>query len=183
MAITYSALNAIDQAPLIKRYFKYPFLVRQDVLSTGASRCTDGNRVWKKEEDGWVEQPNDNMVYMPDIYADFIDYAKKGISYALLGVVAIDGETLYHLKKTHRDGEKRDHYFSTETGLFVMERRVFGAGKDIKRYFDYRTVEGVLIPHMFIVTSKAGLGQHHGGIIKDIELNIPLDDALFPSAQ
>jgi hypothetical protein len=154
-------------------------------LSAGTIKSTDGNRVWKKEEDIWVEQSstNDFMVYMPDIYSDFIDYQKKGIAYDFVGVEAIDGEMLYRLQKTYKDGEERDYYFSAETGLFVMERRIFYAGKDIKRYFDYREVKGILIPHMFIVTYKAGLGRHHGGILTDIELNIPLDDEFFPGLE
>jgi tetratricopeptide (TPR) repeat protein len=182
MVVTYADLNAINRAPFIRRYFQYPHLIRQDHLSAGTIKSTDGNKIWKNDEGVWVEQSNTNdvMIYMPDIYSDFIDYEKKGISYDFIGVEAIDGEILYHIRKTHEDGEKRDTFFSTETGLLVMERRIFFAGKDVKRYFDYRDVEGILMPHMFIVTYKAGLGQHHGGILTDIELNAPLEDGFFP---
>ena len=52
-------------------------------------------------------------------------------------------------------------------------------GKDIKSYWDFRRVEGILFPFLFIVTLDTGFGQVHGAIIKEIEINLPLDDSLF----
>ena len=86
---------------------------------------------------------------------------------------------MYRLLKTYQDGHTRDYYFSAESHLFVMERRDFGVGKDIKQYFDWREVQGILFPHLFVVTIKAGLGYSHGAIIKEIKINEPLDDSLF----
>ena len=179
MVITYAALDSIDQNSLITRYYKFPHFVRQENADTGISIATDGDKIWRISSGKWEELTDSNWVYVPDIYGDFIDYSSRGITYDLLGVEAIDRHIYYHLVKKHADGETRDYYFSAETGLFRMERRDFGVGKDIKSYWDYRHHEGILIPHLFVVILDAGFGQTHGGILKEIKINVPLEDSLF----
>ena len=53
----------------------------------------------------------------------------------------------------------------------------------ITRYEDYREVDGVLIPHVKRVELDFGSVQAHGAkqrmVIRTIELNAPIDDALF----
>ena len=176
MVITYAA---VDQDSLITRYYKYPHFVRQENADTGISIATDGEKVWQISSGKWKELKGSNWVYVPDIYGDFIDYDTRGITYDLQGIEAIDRHIYYHVVKKHADGEKRDYYFSAETGLFRMERRDFGVGKDIKSYWDYRRHEGILIPHLFVVILDVGFGQTHGGILKDIKINVPLEDSLF----
>jgi hypothetical protein len=177
--ITLRSLNSINKEPFIKRYYKYPCYMRQDLLMSSTSIVTNGKVVWKVTGEKWEKKPGHQAVHMPDIYDDFIDYSRRGITYHYVGIEAIDREILYRLEKRYKDGERRDFYFSAETGLLVLARRIFGAGKDIKRYFDYREVQGILIPHMFVVTSQAGLGGAHGGIINEIKFNESLDDSLF----
>jgi tetratricopeptide (TPR) repeat protein len=179
MVITYSGFDSIDQETLVTRYYKFPHFVRQDSAASGTSVTTDGEKVWRIAAGKWKELENSNWIYAPDIYGDFIGYDKKGITYDFLGVEAIDRHIYYHLIKKYKDGEARDYYFSAETGLFRMERRDFGVGKDIKSQWDYRRHEGILIPHLFVVILGVGFGQTHGGILKDIKINIPLEDSLF----
>ncbi|MEE9442079.1 MAG: tetratricopeptide repeat protein [candidate division Zixibacteria bacterium] len=177
--LTLTGLNAVNQEAAFFRYYKYPHFCRQTVVRSGNSNVTDGKKVWRVTSEGWKENPQSNFKYFPDIYGDFIDYKERGISYKLLGIEAIDSRVMYRLLKTHKDGHTREYYFSAESGLFVMERRDFGIGKDIKRHYDWREVEGILFPHMFVVTSKVGLGNSHGAIIKEIKINETLDDSLF----
>ena len=129
--------------------------------------------------EGWKEMPQSHFKYAPDIYGDFIEYEKKGISYHLIGIEAVDSQIMYRLLKTYENGHSIEYYFSAESHLFVMERRDFGIGKDMKQYFDWREVNGILFPHLFVVTNKIGLGQTHGAITKEIIINEPLDDSLF----
>jgi tetratricopeptide (TPR) repeat protein len=138
MVITYSAYDSIDQDSLITRYYKFPHFVRQENANTGVSIATDGDKVWRIVSGKWNELKGSNWVYVPDIYGDFIDYSKRGITYEFLGLEAIDRHIYYHLLKKYQDGEARDNYFSAETGLFRMELRDFGVGKDIKSHWDYR---------------------------------------------
>jgi tetratricopeptide (TPR) repeat protein len=179
MVITYSGYDSIDQDTLITRYYKFPHFVRQDNEDTGISIATDGNKVWRIAAGKWKELIDSNWTYVPDIYGDLVDYSTRGITYDLLGIESIDQHIYYHLVKKHADGETRDYYFSAETGLFRIERRDFGVGKDIKSHWDYRHHEGILIPHLFVVTLDVGFGQTHGGILKDIRINVPLEDSLF----
>ncbi|MGB7062065.1 MAG: tetratricopeptide repeat protein [Candidatus Zixiibacteriota bacterium] len=172
-------LNSVNQEVALFRYYKYPYFCRQTVVRSGNSSVTDGKKVWIVTSEGRKENPQSNFKYVPDIYGDFIDYKKRGISYKLLGIEALDSQVMYRLLKTYKDGHTREYYFSAESGLFVMERRDFGIGKDIKRYYDWREVEGILFPHLFVVTSKVGLGHSHGSIMKEIKINEPLDDSLF----
>jgi hypothetical protein len=179
MVMTYSGFDSIDQKTLITRSYQVPRFVRQDNAATGTATSTDGERVWQITPDGWKELTGSNWAYVPDIYGDFIDYGPKGIAYSLIGVEAIDRHIYYHLLKRYADGEERDYYFCAKTGLFRMERRDYGFGKDIKSHWDYRRRAGVLIPHLFIVTLEVGFGQTHGAILKDIRINVPLPDSLF----
>jgi tetratricopeptide (TPR) repeat protein len=179
MVITYSTLDAIDQDSLIIRYYKFPHFIRQENSDTGIAIATDGDQIWRISSGKWEELTGSSWAYVPDIYGDFIDYSTRGITYQMLGIEAIDGHIYYHLLKKHADGETRDYYFSAETGLFRMERRDFGAGKDIKSYWDYRRHGGILIPHLFVVILDAGFGHTHGGIFKEIKINGPLEDSLF----
>ena len=179
MVITYAALDSVDQDSLITRYYKYPHFIRQENADTGISIATDGKKVWQISAGKWKELKGSNWAYVPDIYGDFFDYTTRGITYDLQGIEAIDWHIYYHVVKKHPDGEKRDYYFSAETGLFRMERRDFGIGKDIKSYWDYRHHEGILIPHLFVVILDVGFGQTHGGILKNIKINVPLEDSLF----
>jgi len=178
MVITYSALDSIDQDSLITRHYKFPHFIRQD-NANGISIVTDGDKVWRISSGEWEELTDSNWAYVPDIYGDFIEYKTRGITYELLGIEAIDRHIYYHLVKKHTDGEKRNYYFSAETGLFRMERRDFGVGKDIKSYWDYRRHDGILIPHLFVVILDVGFGQTHGGILKEIKINVPIEDSLF----
>jgi len=178
MVITYSALDSIDQDSLITRHYKFPHFIRQD-NADGISIVTDGDKIWRISSGEWEELTDSNWTYVPDIYGDFIEYKTRGITYELLGIEAIDRHIYYHLVKKHADGKTRDYYFSAETGLFRMERRDFGVGKDIKSYWDYRRHEGILIPHLFVVILDVGFGQTHGGILKEIKINVPLEDSLF----
>ena len=179
MVITYAGFESIDQETLITRYYKFPHFIRQDIAATGVSIATDGKKVWRISAGKWEEQSGSSWAYVPDIYEDLIDYSTRGITYDLLGVEAIDRHVYYHLLKSHADGEKRDYYFSAETGLFRIERRDFGAGRYIKSHWDYRRHEGILIPHLFVVILETGFGQTHGGIVKDIKINVPLEDSIF----
>ncbi|MFC2133689.1 hypothetical protein ACFLTH_03655 [Bacteroidota bacterium] len=177
--LTLTDLNSVNQEAVFLRYYKYPYCYRQTIVKSGNSNVTDGKNVWRITSEGWNETPKSNFKYAPDIYGDFIEYEKKGIYYHLLGIEAIDSEVMYRLLKTYKDGHMIEYYFSAESYLFVMERRDFGIGKDIKQYFDWREVNGILFPHLFVVTSKVGLGHLHGAIIKEIKINEPLDDSLF----
>jgi len=179
MVIEYSDFNTINQKTLMKRFYKFPHFIRVEFPSNGTINITDGQKVWRKTPKGWAEQTRSNWIYSPDIYNDFIDYQRKGIIYTLLGLEAIDDHVYYHLLKRYKDGEERDFFFSAETGLFRMERRDFGIGKDVKNYWDYRKVEGILFPFLFTVNIDVGFGRIHGGIVKNIQVNVPLDDSLF----
>ncbi|MBN1271348.1 MAG: hypothetical protein JXB26_03670 [Candidatus Aminicenantes bacterium] len=171
---TLTDLNSVNQEAAFLRYYKYPYCYRQTIVKRGHSNVTDGNNVWRVTSEGWKETPQSHFKYAPDIYGDFIEYEKKGISYHLLGIEAVDSQIMYRLLKTYEDGHTREYYFSAESCLFVMERRDYGIGKDMKQYFDWREVNGILFPHLFVITNKVGLGQTHGAITKEIIINKPL---------
>lgn len=179
ISLTLAPLNSIDSTPFIRRYYKYPSLIRQEILPQGPVRVTDGNQVWQKVDSGWEKQARHPMRYMPNIYKDFINYRDRGIVYKNAGLEAIDGDVFYHLIKIYPSGEKRHFYFSADTGLLMMARRIFGGSLDIKRICDYRRVAGILYPHLEVITSKVGMGGFHGSRVIDIQINNPLDNSLF----
>lgn len=179
MVIEYTSLDSIDQEVALTRYYKFPHFVRQDNHQSGTGTATDGLKVWSVTPRGWKELSGSAWAYVPDIYNDFVGFEERGISYTLLGIEAVDRAIYYHLLKKYPDGEERDYYFLAGSGLFRIECRDFGMGKDRKSYWDYRRHGGILIPHLFIVTWDVGFGETHGGIIKSIRVNVPLEDSFF----
>jgi hypothetical protein len=75
-----------------------------------------------------------------------------------------------------------DLYFSIETGLLTEKREQYPQSYPVMlsymSFWDYRDVGGIRIPHVFI-RNVGVLGPPHGGVVEDVQVNVPLDDSLF----
>ena len=50
--------------------------------------------------------------------------------------------------------------------------------KSFRSYWNYRDAGGVKIPFVFM-RNMGSLEPPHGGVVEEVRINVPLDDALF----
>ena len=166
----------------IVRMYKRPHFFRQGMEGGARFTATNGERVWSVGPNGWTQIQNNAYIRMASMSDGFIDYQQLGITYELIGLDIIDGSPVYQLKRTFSDGIEQDLFFSVESGLLIetLEEYVQGSPfiHSYKSHWNYRDVGGVKIPHVFI-RNVGALGPPHGGVVEEVQINVPLDDALF----
>jgi hypothetical protein len=117
-----------------------------------------------------------------DLDGPLIDYRAKGYSVELLGNETVEGRPNYKLAVTLSPGVVRHVYVDAETFLETKvdgTRRLRGNDRKLETFFrEYRRVQGLLVPHT--VQTKVEGGPAAGAMtIERVELNPPLEDALF----
>jgi hypothetical protein len=104
------------------------------------------------------------------------------VSYTFIGLEFLESSPVYHLRRTFRDGYQEDLFFSAITNLLTEIRSDYIHGQSFmesyKSLWNYREVGGIKIPYIFI-RNVGSLGPPHGGIVEEVKINVPLDDALF----
>jgi len=164
------------------RMYKRPHFYRQGVEGSNQFTATDGERVWRVGPDGWTQIEGNAYIRMGSMDGGFIDYLRSDISYELIGLDMIDSSPVYHVKRAFSDGFEQDLFFSVESGLLteILSEYVQGSPfmYSYMSYWHYRDVGGVKIPYVFI-RNVGSLGPPHGGVVEEVQINVPLDDALF----
>lgn len=184
MVMELSTHSTSGESITLVRMYKRPHLFRQGVKGSNRFSTTDGERVWNVRDNEWQEIQSKIKPYIPVASMDnwLIDYAAKGISYALIGLEFLNDSPVYHLRRTFRDGRTQELYFSALSNLLTEIRSDYiEPWPFMMSYFslwNYREVEGIKIP--FVTIRNVGpLGPPHGAVIEDVKINIPLDDDLF----
>ncbi|BDG02336.1 LolA-like protein [Anaeromyxobacter oryzae] len=111
-----------------------------------------------------------------------LDAAATGGKVELEGEEPVDGRDAYRLKVTAGDGQVRHVWVDAQTFLDVKvegTRRVDGRPRSVWTSFrDYRTVAGLLIPHV-LETAVEGVKGSEKIVLDRVVLNPRLDDARF----
>lgn len=146
-------------------------------------------------KDAWMENP-----FMPDstpqlvpeamakslkqnsFESKFLNYAAKGYTVELTGSDTLNGQDVYEIKLTKKDGDIEYHYFDKDNFMNVMMKKYVSSGPQNKTeadvYFsDFRKVGGLKFP--FFMESQSGGQTLQKMIFTDIEINKPLDDSIF----
>jgi len=158
------------------------------------------------EKDGWSffsmrsQTPNKlneevvaNLQSELNIAGPLVNYAAKGYTIVLLGKDTVEGATCFKIKLTFKEGRVKNYFINAATFLLTKgsskiaskigraeERNMDPTAESSTLYSDYKTVEGLLIPHT--VEIKSGVGQGRGGgrnTFNKIEINIPVDAKLY----
>jgi hypothetical protein len=130
-----------------------------------------------------------------DIAGPLVDYATKGHKTELIGKDAAEGRVCYKIKLTTQAGRETIYWIDAETYLLLKssaKARIMGVGrpgntnaandqKNVEQemftlYKDYRSVDGVQIPH--VIQMKTSGGENRGGgdtTFDKIEINQPVD--------
>ncbi len=183
-------LPGIGDVPVVIQA-KRPKKVRVDleVQGTQNSQGYDG-------ETGWLflpiqgmkaaqPAPSDTMKDLDeqaDMDGPLVDYKAKGNTVELVGKEAVQGTDTYKLKVTTKAGDVRYVYIDVASSLPLKsesKRTINGAERATTTILgDYKTVAGVNMPHS-IESSIEGVPVTQKVTIQQIDVNVPIDDALF----
>lgn len=184
MVLIFSTQSTRGHQARLVRMFKRPYFFRQGLEGSSRFTATDGESVWVVSDEGWRKIEENSSPYIRRACIDdwFIDYSEKGISYTFIGLEYLNGSPVYHLRRIFWDGYEQDLFFSALTNLLTEIRSDYVEGlpfmESYLSYWNYREVEGLRIPHIFI-RNAGSLGPPHGGVIEEVKINVPLDETLF----
>lgn len=173
-------------------YKKRPNLFRSEQTAPGQPtipRGVNADVAWDTIQGKIAQRPAPLAAETRDIDADFdgllVDWKAKGHTVTLEGTEPLTGGDAYKLKVVTKGGAERLVYLDAKT---YLERRQVGMlvlpnGRKEKTTLDfsnYKAVDGILFPFN-IDEDRSGpqITQSFATYTQKIELNVPMDDALF----
>src|SRR5579864_7064377 len=123
-----------------------------------------------------------------DFYGPLVDYKEKGNTVEYLGHDTVDGDDVYRLKVTLKNGDIFYYYLDPDTYIEIRtERQQFIRGAVRESQTDlgsYKQVEGVYYPFSIASGPKNRPDQKGTVTIEKIEANVDIPDSQFkmPSA-
>jgi hypothetical protein len=175
----------------VQVYFKRPGKYRQEIIQGNhrTIEAYDGKVGWRirgLEDKTTPEQlTGDDLGNVQDqVYAEgpLVDYKAKGLKVELLGKEQVQEPACYKLKVTYPSGTEMIQYLDSKSFLEIREellRKVDGKPFEIEeRVGNYQSVGGLLFAYAYDSNTK-GSSDHFLLTVDKIEVNQPLDDALF----
>ncbi len=183
---------------------KAPALYRQTVTIQGMNQIQayDGNVGWqispfegRKDPELLGEDDLRDLVESAELYGPLVDYQQKGNTIAYLGHDAIDGDDVYKLKVTLKNGDIFYYYLDPDSMLEIrIEKQRFIRGavnETVEDLGSYKQVNGVYFPFSIESGSKRNPQERAQITIESFQANVPIDDSEFkmpatpvaPSAQ
>jgi outer membrane lipoprotein-sorting protein len=154
-----------------------------------AVQAYDGKDAWqimpfrgKKDPELMSGDDKKDIEENADIDGPLVDYKSKGNKVELLGKEKVEGTDAYKLKATLKNGDVMIIYLDADSFLEIQEetkRMVRGSEQEVESSLgDYKEVNGLMFPFAMENGIKGGQEKEKLTISK-IELNVPVDDALF----
>jgi outer membrane lipoprotein-sorting protein len=111
-----------------------------------------------------------------DFDGALVDYKAKGYTVVLVDAARVAGRPTHHLKVTHASLPTQHIYLDPET-FVEMRVSVEGPTASETDLSDYKTVDGIMVPHNLKISQNNALVAELR--IGKVEFNVPMDDALF----
>lgn len=154
-----------------------------------AVQAYDGTDAWqimpftgKKDPEAMSADDKKDIEEMADIDGPLVDYKSKGNKVELLGKDKLEGTDVYKLKVTLKNGDVTTDYLDADSFLEIKEelkRTVRGTEQELESSIgDYKDVNGLMFPFA-MENGMKGSQQKEKVSISKIELNVPVDDAIF----
>lgn len=173
-------------------YKKRPNLFRAEQTAAGqpmVPRGINADAAWDTIQGKLVQRPAAAAVEIREIDGDFdgllVDWKEKGHSVTLEGREPLAGGDAYKLKVTTKSGAVRYVYLDATT---YLERRQTGTillpnnrrEKTTLDFSNYKPIDGIQFAFN-IDEDRSGsvITQSFATYTDEIELNVPIDDALF----
>jgi outer membrane lipoprotein-sorting protein len=170
---------------------KRPDMARLEFTVQGltAIQAYDGKDAWqimpfmgKKDPELMSADDKKDMEENADIDGPLVDYKSKGNKVELLGKDKVEGTDAYKLKATLKNGDVMIIYLDADSFLEIKEetkRMVRGSEQEIESSMgDYKEVNGLMFPFA-IENGIKGSQEKEKLTISKIELNVPVDNAIF----
>ena len=154
-----------------------------------AVQAYDGKSAWqimpfmgKKDPEQMSADETKEVEEMSDIDGPWVDYKSKGNQVELLGKEKIEGTDAYKVKVSLKNGDVETVYFDADSFLEIKEeakRMVRGSEVNEESAIgDYKEVNGIVFPFA-IESGVKGSEQKQKLTMNKIEINVPVDDAIF----
>jgi outer membrane lipoprotein-sorting protein len=154
-----------------------------------AIQAYDGKDAWqvmpftgKKDPELMSADDKKDLEENGDIDGPLVDYKSKGNKVELLGKEKLEGTDAYKLRVTLKNGDVITMYLDADSFLEIKEelkRNVRGSDQEVEAVMgDYKEVNGVMFPFAMENGIK-GSQQKQKITVSKIELNTPVDDAIF----
>lgn len=171
---------------------KEPNEVRETFTLQGmtAIQAYDGSTGWqispfqgRKDPELLGEEDMRNMVEDADFYGPLIDYKAKGNTLEYLGHDTVDGDDVYKLKVTLKNGDVLYYYLDPDTYLEIRtEKQQFIRGQvreTLNNLGSYKQVNGVYFPFSVESGNKRDPNGMQKVTVQRMEANVPIDDSDF----
>ena len=171
---------------------KRPDKLRSTLTVQGmtAIQAYDGRTGWqispfqgRKDAELLGEDDLRDLVEDSDIEGPLVDYKQKGHTVEYLGRDTVDGDDVFRLKCTLKNGDIVYYYLDPDSFLEIRtERQQFIRGAVRERQTDlgsYKPVAGVMLPFSIETGPKNNPTSRAKVTIESIEANVPIDDAAF----
>jgi hypothetical protein len=165
--------------------------IRQEASLQGLTQIQawDGHVGWQIQPFGGRKDPEKlsaddvkGLVEDADIDGPLVDYRAKGNKVEYLGTEDVDGTEAYKLKVKLKSGDVKYFYFDPDFFLEIRittRRIIRGTEQEFETDLgNYEKVAGVYMPFSF-ETGPKGAPKGQKVTIQKIEVNIPVDDAIF----
>jgi len=149
----------------------------------------DGKDAWqimpftgKKDPEMMSADDKKDIEETADIDGPLVDYKSKGNKVELLGKDKLEGTDAYKLKATLKNGDVITIYLDADSFLEIKEelkRTIRGTEQEMESSIgDYKEVNGLMFAFA-MENGMKGSQQKEKITISKIELNVPVDDAIF----
>ena len=185
-------LNQGGFTAVVGQELKRPAMLRTTFTVQGmtAIQAYDGQTGWqispfqgRKDPELLGEDDLRDLVEDADMDGPLVDYKAKGNTVEYLGHDTVDGDDVYRLKCTLKNGDIVDYYLDPDSSLEIRtERQQFIRGAVRERQSDlgsYKPVAGVMFPYSIESGPKNNPSVRSKVTIESIEANVPIDDAKF----
>jgi outer membrane lipoprotein-sorting protein len=178
------------EAPAVMT-MKRPSKMRMEFTFQGMTgiQAYDGTAAWmvmpfmgKTEAEPMPPDMSKDVIEQADFDGPLMGYREAGHQIELLGVVDVEGTKAYDLKVTLKGGDVQHHFLDAEYFVpikIVGNRTMQGNTVEYEQILsDYKDVGGLMIAHSIEVKTK---GAPTGQVITidNVELNVPVEDAIF----
>jgi outer membrane lipoprotein-sorting protein len=185
-------LNQGGFTAVVGQELKRPAMLRSTFTVQGmtAIQAYDGQTGWqispfqgRKDPELLGEDDLRDLVEDADMDGPLVDYKEKGHTVEYLGRDTVDGDDVYRLKCTLKNGDIVYYYLDPDSSLEIRtERQQFIRGAVRERQTDlgsYKPVAGVMFPYSIESGPKNNPSVRAKVTIESIETNVPIDDSAF----
>ena len=174
-------------------YKKRPHLLRFEQTPPGQPmipRGVSATGAWDTLQGKIVARPPQGFAEARDLDADFegllVNWKEKGHTVELVGKESMPGGEVYKLKVTTKSGASGDLYLDAKTYLDRRHVNLTGnrQAQVVVDFGGWREVNGVKFP-FDIAEERTGKGPVQSLVTytEKIEVNVPIDDAMFAAPQ